>query len=226
MTNESVRDLILMFNSGVFPSFVAFRPLSGTVTLGYIWPERPTGGVASESSRKVYFILAESQCVGVVVEMGFHHSRNPFEEENLHWYVLEEYRGRGHLHSALRDYILPHIFNDGRESHRVTADSDVNAKYVASQGFTPIGDMSFAIYQDQVDTSRAPNGRNLLPTRKELDGLKARLREAKALIASVSECLQCHYGEDSLSLDVLAEDIEDYYASRLADLPIDFKSSI
>jgi hypothetical protein len=224
MTDESVKDLILAFNSGTFPSFVALRPLSDTVTLGYVWPERPTGRVACESSRKVYFILAGSHCVGVVVEMGFNHSRNPFEEENLHWYVLEEHRNRGHLHAALRDFILPHIFSDDREVQTVTTDSEANARYVARQGFTPTGEMSFAITKEQVDVSRVPEGRNSLPTRKEMDELKARLREAKALIVSVSERLRCHYGEDSLSLDALAEDIEEYHASRLLDLPIDFTS--
>lgn len=224
MTNESVKKLILAFNARRFRSFVALRPLSDTVTLGYVWPERPQGRLPHESSRKVYFILTGSQCVGVVVEMGFQHSRNPFEEENLHWYLLKEHRKRGYLHAALRDYILPHIFSDDRESQKVTTNNKANAKYVARQGFTPTGDMSFIMTKEQVDVSRAPQGRNSLPTRNEIDELKARLREAKGLVASVGERLRCHYGKDSLSVGDLVEDIEEYYASRLAELRMDFMS--
>ncbi len=220
MTDESVRDLILAFNSRKFPSFVALRPLSDTVTLGYVWEERPTGCVPNESSNKVYFILKGSKCVGVVVEMGFNHSRNRFEEENLHWHVLKEHRKHGHLYAALRDYVLPHIFSDGRESQRVTADNGANEQYVLRQGFRPTGTMTFIMTKDQVDVSRAPKGQDSRPSRKEMDELMARLREAKGLIVSVSERLRCHYGEDSASLDELADKIEKNDVTRLSDLPI------
>lgn len=219
MTNEDVRDLIIAFNTLAFPSFVAMRPLTDSVVLGYVWLERPNGRAAHESSRKVYFVLSGSQCVGVVVEMGFNHSRNPLEEENLHWYVLEGHRGQGHLSAALRDCILPHMFGDGRESQRVTTDSEQNAAYVARQGFQCTGEMTFTMNKDQVDTSRGPAGRNVPLSSDDCRELKARLREAKALVMSVHERLHCHYGEDALRLDEMAEVIEDD-ASRLGDLEL------
>lgn len=217
MTNETVRGFITAFNARDFPSFVALRTLTEAVVLGYVWPERPTGR-ANESSDKVYFILSGSQCVGVVYEMGFKHSGNPFEENNLHWYVLEEHRGKGHLHAALRDCILPHIFSDGRESQRVTADSKKNADYIARQGFSAVGDMEFIIRKDQIDLTRAPSGVNSPLSCEDKGELKARLREAKALVTSVHERLTCAYGYDDFWLDELAERIENDYAYRLPDL--------
>jgi hypothetical protein len=218
VTNDDLKDLIHAFNTVSLPSPCALRRLTDTVTLGYIWLERPTGRTASESSAKVYFVLSGSQCVAVVREMGFAHSRNPFEEENLHWYVHEEHRGQGHLSRALQDCILPHIFSDGREQQRVTADSVANAKYVARQGFKLVGEMTYTMTKNQVDPSRVPDGQNSPLTYEERDELKRRLREAKALIISVHEKLQCHFGQDVLGLEEFARDIENWFVARVADL--------
>jgi len=209
MSNETLEELIRAFNERAFSSYFALRRLTDTVTLGHVWLQPPTGR-GPESSRRVYFVLSGERCVGIVLDMGFH----PPHNEDLHWYVLKEYRGRGHLHRALRNHILPHLFSDGRESQRVTTNSPENAKYVARQGFVPTGESDavtgetiFTMSRDQVDFSRAPQGQDLPLTVDEVEDLKARLRQAKAMIVSVDEKLHSH--GSCLALDGIARDIEE-----------------
>ena len=215
MTDDEVKALILAYNAKAFPAYFAFRTITETVKLGYIWLEHPAGIHATESSTKAYFIIADDQCVGVVVEMGFRHSGNPFEEENLHWYVLEERRKQGHLHKALSQVILPHMFADGRESQRVTTNTPSNASYALRQGFKQLGEHEFEITNDMVASGSKVSGLNSPLDHDQLQELKVRIREAKGIITSVHERLLCHYGKDSLSLDELAKDLEDFYVERM-----------
>ncbi len=79
MTNESLHDLILAYNTDSLSSYSSFRSLSSSVMLGYVWIAAPSGMTKFESSKKIYFILEKTNCIGAVLEMGPSHSGNPLE---------------------------------------------------------------------------------------------------------------------------------------------------
>ncbi|MEO1279627.1 MAG: hypothetical protein AAFV77_11785, partial [Planctomycetota bacterium] len=68
---------------------------------------------------------------------------------------------------------------------------------------------------DMVASDSEVSGLNSPLDHDQLQELKVRIRKAKGIITSVHERLLCHYGNDSLSLDELANDLEDFYVERM-----------
>ena len=91
-----------------------------------------------------YFVFFEEKSVGVVIGGC----------TELHWYLKPEYRGRGIMKSALRDYILPYLF-EKCESIRITIKGtveecsfDESLALAKSLGFIEIPDAVPLIYSD------------------------------------------------------------------------------
>lgn len=214
MKNDQLIELIGAFNNKTFSSYAALRVLSDTVVVGYMRTNPPTGEACNESSHKFYFIIDREKCVGIVFEMG---------TSDLHWLVAEGHRKKGHLHRALREYIFPHMFSDGRKEQLATANSEEGRDYAIRQGFemlaepTMKGEMRLRLDRAQVDIAKCPVGCNQPLSKDEINELKIRLRKAKALVQSVSEEILCRYGADKLSIGDLADSIENT-ALDLSDL--------
>ncbi|MBY0260774.1 MAG: hypothetical protein K2Q20_00420 [Phycisphaerales bacterium] len=208
MTEETLCGLIHAFNARRLPEPHALRTLSPSVVLGYVWLESPTRREGTAKSDRLYFIVSERRCVGVVLDMG---------EENLHWYVLPEHRKKGHLALALEEYILPHLFGDGRESQSVTVNSEENAAYALKVGFGRIAENRHVRIATPDDANKYPLGKDALLTLEERDAIKARLRQAAALVMSVHEKLECSFDYDALNLEGLAKVIRES-AHSLSDL--------
>lgn len=176
MTNERLEEVIRQYNAGEFPSYASFRVLSDSVCFGRVWRQPPAGKSPSESGDYLYFVLNGAACVGVVLDM---RTRGLSEGgQDLHWYVLEEHRGKGHLHRALHSVILQHMFQDGRENQRATvrADDARALEYAERQGFQVLGSQGDEIkmllgstdqYKDQ-----EVSGMNRSLTKQERDELK------------------------------------------------------
>ena len=213
MSNEWLAEMIERFNTRNFPSYAAFRELSKTVVFGKVWRQPPAGLVSNESSDYLYFILSDEKCVGIVYDMQF----LGFGGSDLHWLVLEEHRGQGHLHQALQGTILPHMFQDGRDMQFITVKSDDHAamEYAKRQGFgiVEVRDSESRLCLEWENKMPGPLGTDRILEKKEKDELKQRVRRAKGLLIAVLDEIECAFGDDEKLF--LSEQIDDL--ERTAD---------
>lgn len=67
--------------------------------------------IVNFSSYRFFFIKNElNQYVGAVFDM----------YSDLHWYIVPQSRKQGHLTKALKESILPYLFNEERDRQRIT----------------------------------------------------------------------------------------------------------
>ncbi|MDD2799362.1 MAG: hypothetical protein PHV20_12290 [Bacteroidales bacterium] len=109
MTDRYLIRLIKKLNSSNSNELIHLRPLSKHVDFAKVWIEKPktTDNISyPDCAYKFYFIKnKEGLYVATVLDMN----------TDLHWLVLKEYRGNGYLTNALRETILPHLFQDRNE---------------------------------------------------------------------------------------------------------------
>lgn len=114
MTNESLQSLLSILNNNEKASgLIYLRPLSANVDFAKIWIEEPkqTDSVTSSDGPDNFYLIKDDSnvFVSIVYDMW----------KDLHWFVLPEYRGMGHLTKALRQTIIPHLFLN-RDEQRIT----------------------------------------------------------------------------------------------------------
>lgn len=114
MTNESLQSLLEGLNeNNQISSLIYRRPLSSNVDFAKIWDDIPklTDSVTSSDGPDNFYLIknAENVFVAIVYDM----------VRDLHWFVLPEYRGMGHLTNSLKQTIIPHLFLM-REEQRIT----------------------------------------------------------------------------------------------------------
>jgi hypothetical protein len=113
MTNETINKQIKKLNSRIYQDSIFLRPLSSTVYYSSTWTEPSDSDLNSGDSYDIYYIKIGKEYVGAVVDMG---------QRDLHWYMVPEHRKKGYLTIAMKDIILPHLFQD-REEQIVTFSS-------------------------------------------------------------------------------------------------------
>ena len=114
MEDSFLVSLIQRLNNGRTNGLIHLRPLTDLVDFSKVWAEKPKpkDDINYYGPHKLYFIKnQEGKYVAVVLDM----------TQNLHWLVLKQHRGNGHLTNAMKTTILPHLFQD-REEQRITID--------------------------------------------------------------------------------------------------------
>lgn len=130
MSEQQFRAILEKLNRGRKGVLFFSRPLTDHVDLanGWITTKHPNDKTATFHGPNRYYLIRESRgdkYVGLVADA------NQFE---LHWYVLPAYRNKGYMYSALKNVILPHLFQDNRPLQEISIDSKgLSAKnYTAS----------------------------------------------------------------------------------------------
>lgn len=129
MTDKTLKRLIDRLNQNKTDGKIFIRPLTSVVSFAKIWDDKPkpTDNICSQDGPySCYFIKDEKgMYVAIVLDMS----------SNLHWFVLPKYRGKGHLTKALKETILPHLFQSEREVQRITIDENAigEENFVASR---------------------------------------------------------------------------------------------
>lgn len=118
MSENNLYDLISDLNQDKNPKLVFSRHLSTCVEVANHWfkTANPKGYKEAYFGPVTIYLLKDKidgKYLGLVEDRGQH---------DLHWYVLPEYRENGHLSTALKTVILPHLFQDNREFQCVTID--------------------------------------------------------------------------------------------------------
>jgi hypothetical protein len=119
MGHEKLQKYIDQLNSGDKEEIITSKKINKKVDLIKILPKEDKEKDSILPPYIIFFINNETnKYVGAVLDMYF----------DLQWYVVKEYRGKGHLTKALKEAILPFIFSDSRKHRRdrqeITIDGD------------------------------------------------------------------------------------------------------
>lgn len=145
MQDKKIKEYIDKLNREKGAETIFIRPISKYVKVARVWdkvPELDNEFFIEIPSYKFFFIINDDgKNVGAVLDMS----------RDLHWFILEEERKKGHLTKALKEAIIPYLFYDEydeRDIQRITIDkyqigekSYENSKRVAIEvGFQPVND--------------------------------------------------------------------------------------
>jgi hypothetical protein len=136
MTDAELELMLDSLNKKDAAALVFLTPLSAAVDYGKAWAHYPLPGLVSYEPQKVYCIKNNDGIyVAVVLNIG----------ENLHWLVGRKHRRHGYLPAALKDCILPHLFQYRRiqrlliNRHSVEEGAfDASVKIALKAGFVPV----------------------------------------------------------------------------------------
>ena len=138
MNPTEIRKYLNRLNKGKSEESIFTRPISKTVDLAKVWFKSPKKDATINSSviSHDFFFIKNSMGIYVsgIYDMGY----------DLHWYVLPKYRKQGYLSNALKNTILPYIFDYLREVQYISISESIgkvnynNSLKVASNlGFSP-----------------------------------------------------------------------------------------
>jgi len=129
MTEKKIKSFIDKLNKDRANGLFFLRPLSNKVEYAIVWSSKPKPTDECDTidyyPEKFYFIKNDNGIyVGAILIMS----------EDLHWYILPQYRKLGHLTNAMKSTILFHLFQE-KDEQKITIDKNsIGAKkYDASR---------------------------------------------------------------------------------------------
>jgi len=128
MSEKDLKLLIDKLNKGKTNGLIYLRSLSESVDSAKVWlkaPKKSDSITSPDGPYSIYFIKNEEGVyVAAVLDMS----------NDLHWFVQRKYRKKGYLTGAMKQIILPHLFQD-RDSQRITIEeSQIGQKnYLSSK---------------------------------------------------------------------------------------------
>lgn len=207
MTNISLQSLIENLNKNDESESLIYRKsLSTTVDLAKVWVNRPkpTDSITSSDGPDTFYFIKnnENSYVAAVYDM----------VKDLHWFVLPEHRGKGHLTNAMKNTILLHLFLN-REEQRITIDADFNAseKVALNLGFSKSADNEYFLSKKEYTT-------NNMDSPKGVGFSEERIKELKKQINYLGRSLWAIQTEIEMKLGITD------YSEDLADLVHEIRS--
>ena len=194
MTDKYLRYLINKLNAGKTEGLIFLRPLSDLVDYAIVKPKvrrAPTKNISLLELEKCYFIKNnEGLYVAGVNSMSF----------DIHWFVMAKHRKKGHLTKAMKEIILPHLFQDDEVLKISIDENSIGRKNrIASErvaynlGFRKLSDsyygskyeLHFESYISKIDLS----GRNTGITKDRLKELQNQIHaNLNSLLLIQIEC--------------------------------------
>lgn len=224
MTDKEIKEYIDKLNRNEGKETIFLRQINKHIKIGRVWKKEPKIDDDFSStipSHKFFFIEDDTgRYVGAVLDMS----------KDLHWYILEEERKKGHLSKALRTAILPYLFYDeydDREVQRISIDeygigesNYLNSKKVAIRlGFKPVNDEE-SIFELTIDDFNWEyenlEEENSHISEERILELRRRVMLSYQELIKVSDELLMAYDNDE-SLREIAKKIR-YYPSRIKNL--------
>lgn len=130
MTDKYLNNLINTLNKKQRREHIFIRELTKNVDLAKIYTDTPkmTDNLGSNDLLPYTFYCIKNenkQYISIVLDMN----------RDLHWFVKKEYRRNGYLTKALKNCILPFIFQQERDEQRITISKYEIGKenFIASQ---------------------------------------------------------------------------------------------
>lgn len=201
MTDKSLHSLIDNLNSGNTGSYLIFRrPLSQYVDFAKIWIEKPTANdnVTSSDGPDHFYLIKNNE--GVFVAIVYDMRRD------LHWFVLPQYRGKGHLTKSMKATIIQHLFLS-RDQQRITIDEmqigplnfKASQKVALDLGFTKSEEEDYILLKDH-SIKEIPNaGVNSELTPERVDELRKQLNFLARSLWAIQTEIEMGYGKTEYS---------------------------
>lgn len=130
MKHETLERIIDQVRDGSAADRISIRQLLGNVSIAKVWEHLEGLTMHAELGDLVYLINDPvAGCVGACYWM---------RANDFHVLLKEDYRGRGLMTNALRDIILPHIFQRISGDIQEATESASSERLLRRLGFTPI----------------------------------------------------------------------------------------
>lgn len=229
MTSKDLRVLLDRLNKGKFNGLIHLRPLSNTVNFGKVWTKviKKTDRIFNlDGPGNFYFINNDDGVfVAAVLDMN----------TDLHWFVNSKFRNKGYLTNAMKDTILPHLFQS-RDRQRVTIDENSIGRknYLSSRnvalnlGFTQdINGCEFFIDADKVNCNLLFSGENRLLPKDRLEQLMKEVNYLGRSLWLIHSEIEMNLGESQFTEELLdlAKEVRTY-ASKFEDAWWDCKKGM
>lgn len=213
MTEKEIRKYIDRLNNGKGQESIFTRPISKTVDISKVWFEQPkkTDSIIGNFSSYRFFFIKNTfgKYVGAIFDM----------YSDLHWYIIPKYRKNGHLTKALKESVLPYLFEEEREKQRITIQEGIgkenylNSKNVALKiGFKPINESEteFELIESEFNWE---NEKLIEHTKsigsERIEILRKRVDYASKILLKVSDELQISYNDDK-DLSEISSSVKSY----------------
>ena len=223
MREEEIKSYIDRLNKNDFEETIFLRQINKNVDLARVWEKEPelNDRIGTEiPSYQFFFIRNESgKYVGAVLDM----------RRDLHWFILEEERKKGHLTKSLKEAIIPYLFYDEeyeRKKQRITIEYGIgeinykNSRKVAeSLGFKPINESEteFELDKDEFDWQYENlDERNGTISKSRFKELRKRLIYSYRQLIKISDELLMTYDDDKELRDVARK--VSYFNLRIEDI--------
>ena len=181
MTASQLQLFVNKLNKGTYHKTIFKHQISKEVDFAKVWQSQNTIEVQPFN---FFFFKNDTEYVGAVLLMC----------NDLHWFVTPKQRGKGYLTNALRNTILPYIFDEfGKSEQRITiTESEIgkenykhSSKVALNVGFKKLDDINFVLKDTDVTTlydgvDRVYSGLNsveITAMKKELNTIAKRLHQ-------------------------------------------------
>jgi len=219
MTNETIERLIDALNAHKMRDRIFRTSLSPAVEYAKVWLHEPKGVAGNERSYEFFFIKNETGIYVAAVLDAYN---------DLHVFVKEEYRRKGHLARAMNEVIFPYLYQNGRGMQEVTFEDPCVGSYCAKNwGFTIISDSSAE--KDLSIFAGLPTieAKGQECTREDFEQIEVKINKARLYLIMVREQLAIAYGQCSNGnleeligdLSFLSEDVRNYYLPAIPPHP-------
>lgn len=208
MTEDDLIDHIRRYNEDDWDRPFCSFAITDKVILASIWDEYPTGKWGDERGHSFYFVLDKSECVAIVSDMG---------PSNLHWYVLEKYRKRGFLTTALKNTILPHLLSDWREEQWASYESPEQKDYLKKQGFAVVkGQKNLCLHQLDVESFNESEINRKPATQQQYEQTRIDVRRINSELHVILDRVKFCSDEGAFREDVRADlmDLRDFITKK------------
>ncbi|MCD8403836.1 hypothetical protein [Tenacibaculum finnmarkense] len=230
MTEKSIQNLINILNTGnykeTYKEQIFLRQISENVFLSKISSE-----ITSPKIKPYYFIYfffisnEREKFIGAIEDRGIN---------DLHWYITKESRKNGYLTKALKDTIIPYIFNDENKDYdrqRITINKNylsetnyLNSKKVAiNLGFEALNEdeTEFELIKEYFDWSNENiTEKNKLISGERTELLKEKISNLHYEFEKICCELEMSYGNENILLEQLLENSRniEYSKSKVDNL--------
>lgn len=200
MTNNNIKALIDKLNRNKSNDSIHLRPISKNVEFAKVWVDmpKPTDEITyPDGPLNFYFIKNEnSTYIGSVLDM----------EQDLHWYILQEYRGNGYLTKAMKNVIIPHLLQK-RNEQKITIDETLigfenfkSSENVAiNLGFVKVSDREYVLSKKNFENDKKVTGWNLGLSEERVNELQKKINYLARTLWVIQTEVEMKLGDDEYS---------------------------
>ena len=193
MTANQLQSFINKLNQGTYHKTIFKHQISREVDYAKLWWSTRSTEVEPDD---YFFIKNKDEYVGAIF----------YKRADLHWYMAPKHRGKGYLTNALKNSILPFIFDEfGKSEQRITiTESEIGKdNYKSSSGvalnvgFKKLDDINFVLKDSDVtilydDADRVYDGLDSL----EITAMKKELKTIAKRLHQINTQLENAFGEE------------------------------